>query len=238
MRSGHRAPRTIGIVVGLFVAGFAVSLVPAAIGAIALGRLGYGLDSSAFVVVSLVASAIGFGVVGTAYAERWLHGIPLVVPNSRDLRWVAVGTVGSLVLSLGLQLIYEALAGPAGAALVTNAIVSDPGFAAVYAVVSLVVVAPGEEILFRGAIQNRLVHTFHPNVAIVGASVLFAAPHFFNIVGAGVTGLFAAVTIFLVSLIWGTAFERTNNLTVPILIHGLYNAGLAGVGYLSVVGYL
>lgn len=230
--------RAIAVVIGLFATGFVLSLIPAAVGAIAIGRLGYGLDSGAFVVVSLTATAIGFGVVGAVYIWRWLDEFQLDGLGPDELRWIIGGTILSLFVALGLQVLYEAVGGPSGSALITEAIVTDPSFAATYALVSVFLVAPGEELLFRGAIQERLELVFNSQLAIVGGSLLFAAPHFFNIVGSGTTGLFAVVTIFVVSLVWGTAFHRTENLAVPILIHGLYNTGLALVGYLSVVGVI
>lgn len=230
--------RAVTVVIALLVAGVLLGLIPAALGAIAIGRMGYALDSGAFVVVSLAASALGFGVTGLVFVRRWLDGLHVVGPDRRDVEWILGGAVGSVAIALGLQVVYVAIGGPSGSALVTDAIGSDPTFAAVYALVSLLVVAPGEELLFRGAMQERMQKAYRPRVATVGASLLFAAPHALNIAGVGVTGLFAALTIFVVSLIWGEAYHRTGNLVVPVLIHGLYNAGLALVAYLTVVGIL
>jgi len=230
--------RAFGVVLGLLVIGVLLGLVPAALGAIAIGRMGYALDSGAFVVVSLGASALGFGISGVVFIRRWLDGLHVAGPDRRDVEWILGGAVGSVAIALGLQVFYEVIGGPSGSALVSDALASDPTFAATYALVSLLVVAPGEELLFRGAIQERLEKAYSPSVAIVGASLLFAAPHALNIAGVGVTGLFAALTIFVVSLIWGEAYHRTGNLVVPAMIHGLYNTGLAVVAYLSVVGML
>lgn len=195
--------RALAVVVALVVAGFALSLPPAFLGAIAVGRLGYGLDSAAFVVVSLTANALGLGGAGAAYARRWLGGLRIEVPDAGDVGWVVAGAAVSVFLALFLQVVYEALGGQSGTTLVTDAIVAEPAFAATYALVSVLAVAPGEELLFRGAIQRRLGLVVSPRISVVGASAFFAAPHFLNVVGAGVSGLFVAGTVFLVSLVWG-----------------------------------
>jgi hypothetical protein len=59
--------------------------------------------------------------------------------------------------------------------------------------------------------------------------------HFFNISGGLLRAVVGAPTVFVVAVGWGWAYERTGNLAVPILLHGLYNTGLVTVAYLSIV---
>ncbi|MFB6172895.1 MAG: lysostaphin resistance A-like protein [Haloarculaceae archaeon] len=229
------ALRAVLVAVGLLVGGFLLTVVASVPVALALGALGYGLASNAFVVATFVANAIGFAVVALVYLRRWLGGGDLALPRGR-LGLVAAVTVGSLAFALAAEVAYALLGGPATGTLVTDAIAADPLFALVYAALSVFVVAPAEELLFRGAIQGRLRRTFDAPVAVAGASLLFAAPHALNFAVGDLTGLFAAATIFVVSLAWGWAYDRTGSLAVPILAHGLYNAGLAAVAALSVAG--
>jgi membrane protease YdiL (CAAX protease family) len=50
--------------------------------------------------------------------------------------------------------------------------------------------------------------------------------------------VFATGVIAVVGAILGIAYERTGNLTVSILAHGLYNAILMTIAYVSAVGWV
>lgn len=229
------APRAILVAVGLLVSGFLATVLTGLPVGIAIGLLGYGLDSSAFVVGVFVANGVAFGAVGAVYLRRWLGGVPISFAG-RDVRLVAVVTLVSLSFALAAELAFALFGGPAAGSLVTESIAADPMFFLGYAALSVFVIAPAEELLFRGAIQGRLRRTFGARGAVFGASLLFALPHALNFGGGYVTGAFAATVLFVVALLWGWAYERTGTLAVPILVHGLYNTGLATVSYLSHVG--
>lgn len=84
------------------------------------------------------------------------------------------------------------------------------------------VAAPSEELLFRGVIQSQLRETLGPIPAVIIAATIFALMHVFigilegrpipRIVGWGVETLAAG-------LIFGAAYERTDNLVIPSVIH-------------------
>lgn len=103
---------------------------------------------------------------------------------------------------------------------------------------SIVLVGPAEELLFRGAIQGRLRRSFGPAASILLASGFFASIHVFNFGGSPGAVVFATGIIAVVGAILGIAYERTGNLTVSILAHGLYNAILMTVAYVSAVGWV
>lgn len=233
VESGPNRSRALLVAVGLLLAGVAATVVTGIPVALSVGALGYGLESNAFVVGVFVANALGFVLVAGVYLRRWSGGVRVALPRG-ELVFVAGATVISLSFALVAEVVYAYLGGPASSSLVGDAIAVEPLFVLTYAALSVLVIAPAEELLFRGAIQRRLARAFGARGAIIGASLLFAAPHAFNFAGGYLTGLFAAGTLFVVSLAWGWAYDRTDNLLVPILIHGLYNAGLAAVAYLSV----
>jgi membrane protease YdiL (CAAX protease family) len=99
--------------------------------------------------------------------------------------------------------------------------------------VTLLFVAPAEELVFRGVAQGLLKRSFGSVPGIVCSSALFGVGHYLA-AGSG-----DAWTLVLVSgtlgLILGTIYEHTENIAVPILAHGLWNAGLFGMNYYAVV---
>ena len=90
------------------------------------------------------------------------------------------------------------------------------------AALSYLVVAPAEELLYRGIIQLHFREAFSPSLAIAATSFIFAISHIGAISGTGVTA--SLISVFLISVILGAFYEYTDNLAVPILMHGSYNA--------------
>jgi membrane protease YdiL (CAAX protease family) len=99
--------------------------------------------------------------------------------------------------------------------------------------VTLLFVAPAEELVFRGVAQGLLKRSFGPVPGIVASSALFGVGHYLA-AGSG-----DAWTLVLVSgalgLILATIYEYTENIAVPTLAHGLWNAGLFGMNYYAVI---
>jgi len=73
----------------------------------------------------------------------------------------------------------------------------------------------GEELLFRGVVQNGLAQAWHPGPALVLASLLFGLAHAISL-----AYLLAAS---LIGFYLGLFYHLTGNLLVPILIHALYD---------------
>lgn len=78
-----------------------------------------------------------------------------------------------------------------------------------------------EEFVFRGAFQSAVLRFFdRPWIAILLTSIAFAAIH----IGEGNPGNWHAIAaLFVLGLGLGIAFERTRSLTVPIVMHMLFN---------------
>jgi membrane protease YdiL (CAAX protease family) len=86
------------------------------------------------------------------------------------------------------------------------------------AVLVVTVVPMLEELMYRGLLQGALRHVGLPVWPAIGvASVLFAAMHLGN------TSPAAVVLLFVLSLGFGWAYERTGRLIAPIAMHGLFN---------------
>nr|WP_303647111.1 CPBP family intramembrane glutamic endopeptidase [Haloarchaeobius salinus] len=105
---------------------------------------------------------------------------------------------------------------------------------------NLLLIGPAEELLFRGVIQGRLRESFGPALAIGITSLGFALSHVpsywiggSDLLTSGV--FFALLGIAAGGIILGGIYERTKNLIVVALIHGLINAIAVG---LTLVMYL
>ena len=100
---------------------------------------------------------------------------------------------------------------------------------------SFLLIGPGEELLFRGVVQGRLRESFGPVGAVVLASAGFAPAHILALTGSVVQLAVSIAVLFVPALVFGAVYERTKNLTVPILIHGAYDATIFGIAYLCSV---
>ncbi|NUN24958.1 MAG: CPBP family intramembrane metalloprotease [Candidatus Jettenia caeni] len=79
-----------------------------------------------------------------------------------------------------------------------------------------VIVAPIlEEILFRGFLQSALKNTFGSRYALVISASLFAAVHM---------DVFAFLQIFILGILLGYLYEKTQTLAASIFVHILHNS--------------
>ena len=189
-----------------------------------------------FGLASVVATMLAYAALGYAYARRYLGGLPARVPSARGLGLVVGATLFALALALGLGALLTLAGVEAAPSGLFELYADTPLFLLALAAVALLVNGPAEEILFRGAVQGRLRRSFGPVGAVGVASVLFAAIHVVAVVGTLGAALASAGIILAVALVLGVVYEVTDNIVLPSLIHGLYNATLMTIAYLSLVG--
>lgn len=225
--------RAVAVVIGLTALAFVASLGTTVGALLALRALGVATTSTGGFLALLVVGQLTFLVIGYAYVRGRIP-VRVHTPTLRDLRYVLVGVVLAFVVAIGLSLI-RATFFPETDSVLSGVLERNPTTLLYLAALSLVLIAPAEELLFRGAIQGRLRRAAGPLGAIVGASATFGLLHLFNFTGALGGALAAAAVVGAASLVWGYVYERTDNLLVPILGHGLYNATLMSVAYLAVV---
>jgi len=158
------------------------------------------------------------------------------VPGLRDVGVIIGGyflafagvIVGSLIIS---QFQVET-----GRNQVADIAIQNPGIILYLIPVMLFVVGPSEELLFRGVVQGRLREALGPVPAILIASAAFAGMHGIALVGGSTVGNLLVLTLLLSpALVLGTAYEYTDNIVVPAVIHGVYNSTLVLLLYVSVV---
>ncbi|WP_331233116.1 CPBP family intramembrane glutamic endopeptidase [Natronorarus salvus] len=223
--------RAFGVALGLTVAAFVASVL-AVVGVIGVSiPLGYDPADPPLLAL-FVAGQLGFLLAGYLYARRYGLAIPLGLPDRRDARYVIGGTLAALAFATVAAVGLEA-AGLVPESPVEALVTEEPTLAIWLAVLSILVVAPAEEYLFRGVVQGRLRQTFGAPAAIGLASLLFGSLHLGNFVGSFATVIAWTLLITGVGVILGVLYERTGTLSVPIAVHAAYNAVLFLTGYLT-----
>lgn len=196
------------------------------------------LDTLEAIGVSILSLQV-IGMLGTALVYLWLHDrwdlIRVRWPSARTLVLIGAGVLAALVLNIVRTVAMVALDLEASSPLVDAGTGTDAATVLlVMTIVSFLVIAPIEELLFRGVIQGRLSEAYGSTIAISTASVLFALMHLPGLGGVLGGRLLTVGGLFAVSLVFGWLYERTENLVVPWAVHGLYNASLLGVLYVVV----
>ena len=198
---------------------------------------GWGSESMAYRVATSVLQFVGFGVGVAGYlaiTDQW-NILRAHVPSLRDVGYI----VGGVVSILALAALVGQLLAQFGVDVAQNQVVEtgrqNPRYFLYMIPVTLLFVGPFEELVFRGAVQGTLRRAFRPMVAVGIASGLFGLVHLVALTGGGSQLTYVAVAAVL-GLILGYAYEKTANLVVPAVVHGLYNAVLFAVQYVSLTG--
>lgn len=157
------------------------------------------------------------------------------VPGLRDILVVGVGYVSALGAAMVGAVIVSTLNVETGQNAAAEIGAQNPEVLLLLIPAAVLVIGPGEELLFRGVVQGRLREVFGWQLAVVLASVIFASLHWFAITGGSATGNLVVIGVLLgPSVVFGLAYEYTDNIVVPSLIHGIYNATLFTGLYVSI----
>ncbi|ELZ33646.1 hypothetical protein C474_04258 [Halogeometricum pallidum JCM 14848] len=182
------------------------------------------------IVISLaLATGVGFGGVALLYLWYRDFDISYVgvrVPSLREFGYV----VGGYFLTLGLVFSAAVVISSVGVEGGTNNAaqigMENPEVLLLLIPASILLIGPGEELLYRGVVQNRIRERFPAVVAIPVASLIFASIHYVSLSGAPSARLISIAVLVLPTLVFGTVYELTDNIVVPSLLHGAYNATL------------
>ena len=176
-----------------------------------------------------IREALGFDREATPF------DIGYDVPDLRDIGVIGAGYVTAMTGVFVGSLLITQLQVETGQNQIGEIAMSNPGIVLYLIPVMLFVVGPSEELLFRGVVQGRLREVLSPVPAILITSVAFAGMHGFALVGGSTVGNLLVLTLLLVpALILGTAYEYTNNIVVPAVIHGVYNSTLVLFLYVAI----
>lgn len=202
----------------------------------------FGINVTARPSLRLVSSTIllqgvtfgGLAILYLRLQDLGFDFVPLTIPNRRDVA-VTIAGIGTL---LGLLQALSMIVSSVGLQSAQNQIVTigqqNPEVFLLLVPLSFLIVGPGEELLYRGLVQGTLRETLHPARAIVLASALFASNHLFSLTGEG--KLVYVGIAFVLALVLGATYEYTDNLAVPAVIHGAYNAVQFASAYLTATG--
>jgi membrane protease YdiL (CAAX protease family) len=165
--------------------------------------------------------------------------IGISVPSLREVGIVVLGyatAMGGLVVVAVIITMLVSMFGVEPAANQAAEIgMENPEVLLLLIPASFLLIGPGEELLFRGVVQGRIRDRFGPVVGVAIASVIFAGIHYPALSGGSVTGKLVSISaLFIPALILGATYEYTDNIVVPSLIHGAYNATLFTGLYVSV----
>ncbi len=165
--------------------------------------------------------------------------IGVSVPSFREAVIVVLGYASAMVGLVVVAVIITTLVSMFGIETATNQAaeigMENPEVLLLLIPASFLLIGPGEELLFRGVVQGRIRDYFGPISGVAIASVIFAGIHYPALSGGSVTGKLVGVCALLIpSLILGATYEYTDNIVVPSLIHGAYNATLFTGLYVTV----
>jgi hypothetical protein len=190
------------------------------------------------VAVLVVTQVVGFGGFSLLYLRvRRLPVayVPFDVPSIQGLAWIVGGTVAIFAFYFTIAVVALLAGVQAGEHSVTQYGAERPLTFLVLAALAIPIIGPMEELFFRGIVQGTLREVLGPWAAVGLASALFAGVHVFVITGP-LAGRAVGVTALLaVAIVLGVTYERTDNLTVPAAIHGLYDAVLLVFAYAGTI---
>lgn len=238
--TGSRQPPIRSITVAVVTAGVGLlvggGLVFLGIGGIR--RFGFDPGLVPLIITAVVLSQLGFAGVAIAslrFRGRGSQYIGVRVPSGRDLAWIGAGYILTLAAAITGAALVTATNAPTANNQVAEFGLDNPELLLLLIPVSIFIIGPSEELLFRGSIQNTLRESFGPIGAIILASALFAGVHFLALTGGAGGRLVSIAVLFFPSLVLGAAYERTRNIVVASAIHGIYDATLFGILYFVIV---
>ncbi len=200
------------------------------------------LGASGFLMISvgIVGYVIGVPLLITAYVilseDDWSF-VDISLPAWRDIGYIIGGTVLLLAALIGISQLFALLGTSTAEHGLEETASQNPTLLLYMIPVALLVIGPGEELLYRNLVQKRLYTAFSGQAAVLIASVIFAMFHYqAYATGSGIEIAASLVTVFALSVLLGGIYLRTQNILVPALVHGLYNAFQFVILYIEVSG--
>lgn len=219
--------KTAAVSVGLVILAFVVGIGGAFALMFGLSAVGIELreDVIVLMVLLVVMQGVGFGVAAFTYLTVRGVGTEYLrvrMPSLSDVAWIVGGLVTLFASLFAITTVLQQLEQETAEHEVVDIGQETPELLLVLVPLSFLVIGPGEELLFRGVIQTAFVEHLGKWGGIGAASIIFALAHLGAYQGAGLVTSIAL--LFALSLIFGFIYEQTDNLVVPAVVHGAYNA--------------
>lgn len=202
------------------------------------GALGVAPDSPEVATIRTVGQFLGFLLASWAflyYADD-IDIVPIRRPTPREGGLIVGGIVGLLIAQFGLLYALQTL----GVTIGENQAISTGQRAPLYFLymipLSILLVGPAEELLFRGIVQGEVKRAVGPAAGVAFAAVLFGAIHYTGVSGSPGERLVYVGVAALLGGVLGVIYEYSDNLAVPALAHGCYNAVLFLIQFVGASG--
>jgi len=138
--------------------------------------------------------------------------------------WVIFGTS----ILLGINFIINITTAAIGIEAAENALFGiaedNPAYILYFIPIMLFLVAPVEELFFRGILQSVLRESYNMNIGLFIASLVFGLIHIPAAGGISMGALVYVITTFSLGYVLGYIYEIKKSLLIPIVIHGIYNS--------------
>jgi len=194
--------------------------------------------------ISLLAGTVSVLWVYFRYTDKTPSFLDIRTPSAKAVGVAIIGAVALLIAATGLEQIFQLFNITASEHQIYQLATTEEGgfspeFLLVMIPMAILVIGPAEELVYRGLIQKSLYSKFSDNAAVVLTSAIFALVHFPAYLTSTIGNAAITVsTVFVLSLVLGKIYAETENLVVPSLSHGLYNAALFGLLYIELTGVL
>ncbi|WP_144798196.1 CPBP family intramembrane glutamic endopeptidase [Halorubrum depositum] len=243
--SGGSGGRTVAVAIAtallLGVLGPAIALASGGV-VLGLNAVTGGLPLAASLVLTLVLGQyVAFGGLAVLYLTwRGFDRAGIVEylgvrrPSLKEIGLIVGSWALILVTIMAVSIVIQRLGTEAASNQSAELAMQNPAIIPLLIAASFLVIGPSEEILYRGVVQGRLRETLSPIPAILIASAIFAAVHVMALTGGASARLTTIAILFLPSIVFGAVYEYTENLVVPALLHGLHNAVIFTILYITI----
>ncbi|WP_254537848.1 CPBP family intramembrane glutamic endopeptidase [Halomarina litorea] len=222
---------------GLSVAGLGTGILLVVVAAQVLTAASVTITETLSLVLSLVlVQGVGVLLVAAIYfavTDRSFGFVGLRTPTLGDFAWVGGGFLLSVLGYVAVAVVMASTGTQSAQNEVVGIVEGNPDLLLWLVPLSFLLIGPGEELLFRGIVQGRLREAFGPALAIGVATFIFVALHYFSLSGSATQRLVYITALVPPALVFAVSYERTNNILVPSLIHGAYNALQFGLLYVA-----
>lgn len=228
--------KMIGLVCGAFLITVLVFGLVTTVGRLT-GVLPESSEHPKVILVQLVVQAVAFALTTGAYVYS-LDVSPSTAlrvsrPTVRESVLAVAAGCGLLATLVGITALATALPGveqPAEHSLAT-AVNSHPELLLWLLVLGPVLLAPAEELLFRGIVQTRLKGSLNGRGAIIVATLIFALLHIPSFQGPGAVPSFLFICVS--GGLFGWLLENTDTIATPIIAHSIYNVLIFWATYMN-----
>jgi len=234
--------RAVAMAVVIGFAGFLVSQVVATSFALVPMAVDPSIGTSQMYPIVTVGSGVGLGLFTLGYLRYRDLGLDYIDVEWPDLRDVGYSIGGLVVIFLGAGLVsytFTQLGLPTAESSIQRQAeqLQQPVFLLALVPLSWLAIGPGEELVYRNVLQKYLYESFSRRTAVFVASVTFAAIHFQQYADPNPIAMLSTLfVVFVLSLVLGYSYYKSENLLVPIFIHGTFNAIQFYVLYAQLTG--